>query len=235
MNSQFLNETSEIFGLVVGASIIVKIVLLVLIGFSIISWSIILAKSRLIRRAKKESNKFLDIFWNSRKLDVIYETTKKLITCPLAEVFKAGYVELVNLKSAPIKTKQEQVFSTDLGGIENVRRALERTITEEITHLEKTIPFLATTGSTAPFIGLFGTVWGIMESFIHIGATKDTSLAVVAPGISEALIATAMGLLAAIPAVVSYNIFVNKIKVLTSQMETFSNDFLNIVKRHFFQ
>ena len=119
------------------------------------------------------------------------------------------------------------------GDIENIARALRRATQSEVTNLEAMVPFLATTGSVAPFIGLFGTVWGIMNSFINIGAQKNASLDVVAPGIAEALIATAIGLAAAIPAVMAYNYFVRRINVLSSEMENFSADYLNIVRRHF--
>ena len=124
------------------------------------------------------------------------------------------------------------VHQTELGGIENVSRALRRATNSEITRLEKYLTFLATTGSTSPFIGLFGTVWGIMTAFEGIGKTGSASLAVVAPGIAEALIATAIGLVAAIPAVMAYNHFQNKIRVLINEMDSFSTEFLNIVQRN---
>jgi biopolymer transport protein TolQ len=121
----------------------------------------------------------------------------------------------------------------ELSGLDNITRAMKRSHTAEITHLESLVPFLATTGSTAPFIGLFGTVWGIMIAFQDIGKMGSANLATVAPGISEALIATATGLAAAIPAVIAYNYFNSKIKVLDAEMESFTSDFLNIIKRHF--
>jgi len=235
--------SSDILKLVMGSGAVVKTVLIVLISFSIISWAIITAKYRLLRKATRESGKFLEIFWNSNRLDRIYESSKKLSYSPLTELFKAGYIELINLKKASKKDIKEGsgtaepadgTLTTYLSGIENIERALKRAKTEELTNLEKLVPFLATTGSSAPFIGLFGTVWGIMNSFINIGVTKDTSLAVVAPGISEALIATAVGLFAAIPAVVAYNYFVAKIRTQSSEMDNFASDFLNIIKRHFF-
>jgi biopolymer transport protein TolQ len=125
------------------------------------------------------------------------------------------------------------IISTDLGGIDNIARSLRRATTSEITRLEKYLTFLATTGATAPFIGLFGTVWGIMSAFKKIGESGSASLSVVAPGIAEALIATAIGLVAAIPAVMGYNHFQHKIKVLISEMDSFSTEFLNIVQRNF--
>ena len=159
--------------------------------------------------------------------------------CPLAEVFRAGYIELSKLS----KTTQDSgrkpnpdditSMSTELGGIDNVSRALRQAVISETTKLEKTLPFLATTGNTSPFIGLFGTVWGIMNAFKGIGVKGSASLAVVAPGISEALIATAAGLAAAIPAVVAYNYYLNRVRILVSDMDNFSSEFLNIVERHF--
>ncbi len=241
---EIYGSSSNVFRLVTDAGPVVKVVLLILLSFSIISWSIIAAKYRLLKKASRESGKFLEIFWNSNRLDRIYESSKKLSYSPLTELFKAGYIELINLKKTSSKKEMKEdtehpapaegTLTTYLSGIENIERSLKRARTEELTNLEKLVPFLATTGSSAPFIGLFGTVWGIMNSFINIGATKDTSLAVVAPGISEALIATAVGLFAAIPAVVAYNYFVSKIRTQASEMDNFAADFLNVIKRHFF-
>ena len=226
---------NQILQLIYESGLVVKIVLLILCGFSISSWAIIFTKYPALRRAKKESDYFLDIFWNSKKLDTVFESTKKITKSPISEVFRAGYIELVNLKTQEASHPDEnKELSKNISGIDNINRALRRAGTFEITNLEKLVSFLATTGSTAPFIGLFGTVWGIMDSFINIGNTKDTSLAVVAPGISEALVATAVGLFAAIPAVVFYNIFLSKIKVISNEIDNFSSDFLNILKRHFF-
>jgi biopolymer transport protein TolQ len=148
-------------------------------------------------------------------------------------VFRAGYVELSKVTAAQ-KKESEDAMSEQLGGIENVERALKRAAAAEVTHLEATVPFLGTTASAAPFIGLFGTVWGIMRAFHDIYQMGNANLATVAKPISEALIATAFGLAAAIPAVVAYNYFVSRIRVLDSEMTNFSNDFLNIVRRHFF-
>ncbi|MFH1132740.1 MAG: MotA/TolQ/ExbB proton channel family protein, partial [Pseudomonadota bacterium] len=149
---------------------------------------------------------------------------------PISQVFKAGYVELGRIKST-----EEASTSGWLGDMQTIERALDRAETTEMTKLESMLPFLATTGSAAPFIGLFGTVWGIMNSFRNIGAKGAANLATVAPGIAEALIATAIGLMAAIPAVVAYNYFLRRVKVLSAEMDSFSNDFLNIIKRHFFK
>jgi biopolymer transport protein TolQ len=148
---------------------------------------------------------------------------------PLANVFHAGYVELARVLGAGTSDGQKHYG----GDIDNIERSLRRAISRETTSLETLIPFLATTGSTAPFVGLFGTVWGIMNSFIAIGAQKNASLDVVAPGIAEALIATAIGLAAAIPAVMAYNYFGRRVAVLNGEMDAFGSDFLNIVRRHF--
>jgi biopolymer transport protein TolQ len=148
-------------------------------------------------------------------------------------VFRAGYVELSKV-TAQKKEGSEGGMSEELGGIENVERALKRAAASEVTHLESQVPFLGTTASAAPFVGLFGTVWGIMRAFHDIYRMGNANLATVAKPISEALIATAVGLFAAIPAVIAYNYFVSKIRVLDSEMTNFSNDFLNIVRRHFF-
>ncbi len=228
----------DIISLVLGAGLVVKIVLLLLLILSVVSWSIIGAKLWILKNAKKRSIKFIELFWSSDNMDTIFNAAEKSKSSPLGEVFKAGYVELIKIENT---SKQEsnpsasERMSIKLGTIKNIERALNRAITSETTSLEKYVSFLATTGSTAPFIGLFGTVWGIMNSFINIGAKGATSIAVVAPGISEALIATAIGLFAAIPAVVFFNLFVNRIKVIMREMENFSSDFLNIVKRDFYK
>jgi len=222
--------------LVLGATIVVKLVMLLLVIFSVVSWYIIAYKWFAIRQAQKQSSKFMEIFWSSKRLDAIYQASEELKRSSIGQIFKAGYIELSKLKGSKDNDKPEkEKKQTDLGDIENVERALIRASMSEITHLERMVSFLATVGSTAPFVGLFGTVWGIMNSFSSIGAQGSANLAVVAPGIAEALIATAIGLVAAIPAVIAYNHFLQKIKVLKSEMDTFMNDFLNIVKRHFFK
>jgi biopolymer transport protein TolQ len=210
-------------------------VLLLLILFSVASWAIIGYKLAQIRGAQKSSARFLETFWHSKRLDSIYESTSKKGISPLSNVFRAAYVELSKVKKVQGAEGEEGAGAMDasLSGLENVSRAMRRAHLSELTRLEGLVPFLATIGSTAPFVGLFGTVWGIMVAFQEIGKMGSANLAVVAPGISEALIATAAGLAAAIPAVIAYNYFVSKIKVLDSEMENFTSDFLNIVKRHF--
>ncbi len=218
---------------------VVKGVLLIILFFSVVSWAIIFAKMRLIRQADKESRLFLRTFWEGKQLAAIFAESKKLRHSPTAEVFRSGYVELSKLSQAkanpdgPRRVSDPSTLSIDLGGTENISRAMHQAATSELTKLEKGLGFLATTGSTTPFIGLFGTVWGIMDAFQGIGMRGSATLAVVAPGISEALVATAAGLAAAIPAVVAYNYYINRIKVLNTDMDNFSSEFLNIVDRHF--
>jgi biopolymer transport protein TolQ len=223
-----------LLGVFAETGLVVKLVLLILLYFSVVSWAIIFYKLLQVQKANKESVQFLDFFWKTKRFDAINAQLDRFGNSPLAVLFTEGYEELKKLMEKG-EQKQEDVcvISTDLGGIENIDRALRRATTSEITRLEKYTTFLATTGSTAPFIGLFGTVWGIMTAFKGIGQTGSASLAVVAPGIAEALIATAIGLVAAIPAVMGYNHFQHKIKVIIAEMDSFSTEFLNIVHRSF--
>lgn len=210
------------------------LVLLLLLASSVASWAIIVLKYLHLRQAQQQSAAFLDTFWQSKRLDAIYQAAEKLSISPISQVFRAGYIELSKVTAQGQAENGEQ-SRTELGGIENVERALRRAMVAEGTYLESKVAFLATTGSAAPFVGLFGTVWGIMGAFQDIYLQGNANLATVAKPISEALIATAVGLFAAIPAVVAYNFFLSKINVLRSEMESFSSDFLNIVKRHFFK
>jgi biopolymer transport protein TolQ len=219
--------------IVLNSGAVVMTVLVLLLAASVVSWAIILKKWLALRKAQDQSIRFLEIFWQSKRLDAIYQAAESLSASPISQVFRAGYVELSKV-TARQKREGETAMSEQLGGIENVERALKRAAVSEVTSLEATVPFLGTTASAAPFVGLFGTVWGIMRAFHDIYQMGNANLATVAKPISEALIATAFGLFAAIPAVVAYNYFVSKIRVLDSEMTNFSNDFLNIVKRHFF-
>jgi biopolymer transport protein TolQ len=227
--------------LVLGASPVVMLVLLLLVGMSLACWFIIGAKLVRLAQATRDSASFLRGFWdpeqgnvwNVQRLERLYAGIGSGRRSPLANVYHAGYVELARVLGGDRQSQLGPGQKHYGGDIDNVARALRRATANEVTSLEMMVPFLATTGSTAPFVGLFGTVWGIMNSFISIGAQKNASLDVVAPGIAEALIATAIGLAAAIPAVMAYNYFVRRINVLASEMESFSNDMLNIVRRHF--
>lgn len=223
------------FALVLGAGTVVKLVLLVLVGMSVTCWFIMGTKAVRLLQASTQSTRFLSLFWGKeegnkwtpQRLEAIYTQLGLLEGSPLARVFRAGYVELAKI------TGGER--TPDKDDLENVERALERAASSEMTQLENQLPFLATTGSVGPFIGLFGTVWGIMTSFLAIGNQRNATLDVVAPGIAEALIATAIGLVAAIPAVMAYNYFVRRIRVLESETHAFAKDYLNIVRRHFLQ
>ena len=217
--------------IILGAGIIVKLVLLLLALFSVFSWTIIFIKLIQVHRANSDSERFMDFFWKSKRFDAIASQVDRFANSPLTVLFNEGYSELKKVVEQDGKSDGSAI-STDLGGVENVSRALRRATNLEITRLEKYLTFLATTGSTSPFIGLFGTVWGIMTAFEGIGKTGSASLAVVAPGIAEALIATAIGLVAAIPAVMAYNHFQHKIRVLINEMDSFSTEFLNIVQRN---
>jgi len=236
-----IKEEIDLIHMVSNAGLMVQFVLLLLLFFSITSWAIILIKYRYIRKVYKESEFFTDFFWKSRDLSVAFAKAKQLRGSPIARIFQLGYVELKRLSQSGISLtshssdEDDSSLSTSFTGMDNVKRALRRAINTEVTRLTHMVPFLATTGSTTPFIGLFGTVWGIMNSFQGIGLRGSASLAVVAPGISEALIATAAGLAAAIPAVIAFNYFMQKIRVIESELQSFSADLLNIIERDILQ
>jgi biopolymer transport protein TolQ len=227
------NPSSNIMDMVLGAGAVVKLVLVILVLLSIACWAVIFLKHRLLKKANQESSRFLDLFWNSKNLATVYRESKKMENSPLAEVFRVGYLEFGRLTKSGDRERGDNPTDLELKMVwmDNMERALRSAVNGEIQRLEKALPLLATTGNAAPFIGLFGTVWGIMVAFQGIGLKGSATLAVVAPGISEALIATAAGLAAAIPAVVGYNHYVNKVRNLETEMINFSNDFLNIVKR----
>jgi len=228
----------NIFQMMLNAGLMVQFVLLLLLFFSIASWAIILIKYRYIMKAFRESARFTDFFWKSRDLSNAFLKAKQLGSSPVARVFRVGYLELKKLSKSGVPISQSQSteaetssLSSMFTGTDNVKRALRRAINTEMTKMTQMVPFLATTGNTAPFIGLFGTVWGIMNSFHCIGLKGSASLAVVAPGISEALVATAVGLGVAIPAVIAFNYFTQKIRVIETELQSFAADFLNIVER----
>ncbi|UCG14837.1 MAG: protein TolQ [Deltaproteobacteria bacterium] len=222
-----------IVAMILGAGAVVKLVLLILVVLSIACWTVILMKYRLLRRATNESARFLALFWNSKNLANVYHESKNMQESYLAEVFRVGYLELGKLTKSSDRERSGNPNNVELqmAWIDNMERALRSAVNGEVQRLEKALSLLATTGNAAPFIGLFGTVWGIMVSFQGIGLKGSATLAVVAPGISEALVATAAGLAAAIPAVIAYNHFTNKVRHLETEMANFANDFLNIVKR----
>lgn len=229
----------SLLNMILNAGLMVQFVLLLLLLFSVISWAIILMKYKILRQVQKENEAFLDVYMKGSKLSEIFPESKKFHHSTIAEVFRSGYTELVKVtrvvKESPAApdTEGPDRLSLEMSRIDNVDRALNRARDSESTKLESTLGFLATTGSTSPFIGLFGTVWGIMNTFRDIGTRGSANLAVVAPGISEALIATAAGLAAAIPAVIFYNYYLNRVRAMTQEMDNFSSELLNIIERYY--
>ena len=210
------NTDFSLWSLFIRADFIVKSVILMLIGCSIYSWAIIIEKFRLFKKVNLESEEFEEKFWKSKSAETFYNNLPVNLDNPMALLFKDSMQTL-------LKAKNKSNLS------ERMSSVLEVNIEKQIVTLEKGFTFLATVGSTAPFIGLFGTVWGIMNSFQSIAISRNTSLAIVAPGIAEALFATALGLLAAIPAVVAYNKFNSDSKKYTQKLENFSKRFLSII------
>jgi len=206
---------------------VAKIVLLALISASILCWTIILSKWRVLQLAIRQNEKFIQMFWNAKGLDEIAMKCDHYPRSPIAVVLRNGIKELKKFSAV------DPGHPTTPEKVENVYRALLRASSTEIAILEKYVGWLATTASAAPFVGLFGTVWGIMNSFQNIGASGAANLAVVAPGISEALITTATGIAAAIPAVIAYNYFAGQIKRIATDVECFSQDFINMIQRSF--
>lgn len=222
---------ADLIQMVLHAGIVVKFVLFILFVFSIVCWAIIFMKWRLIRRAKDENAYFLDLFWENTAFNKLYAESEELTFSPVAHLFRAAYTEINRFGKLQNPGSMKESGATMHPFMDVVERALKKTAIDQSNRLEKAVPFLATTGNTTPFIGLFGTVWGIMESFRGIGLKGAASLAVVAPGISEALVATAAGLAAAIPAVVAFNYFNSKIIGLKSEMDLFAADFVSLVER----
>jgi biopolymer transport protein TolQ len=229
---------SQLLDLLANTTYVSRVVLVILALFSVASWAVILYKAWTFRQAQGQTAQFLDVFRRSNKFSEVQAVCKSLGGSPLVGLFQSGYAELT--------AQLRQSGSTDAGGnppaavnrptlksLTAVDRSLTRASVVELNKLEHRIPLLATTASVAPFIGLFGTVWGIMMAFLNIGATGSTSLEVVGVPIAEALIATAFGLAAAIPALVAYNHFSNRVKLFASEMDDFSMEFLNIAERNF--
>ncbi len=232
MDKVAVNTSS--FDAILHASPLVQLTLLVLIFLSVVCWGVGITKWRQFRMVNEQNELFLAHFWKASSLDSLYEQIDQYGTSTVARIYRAAYLELKKLAEvSPAHSKDSNKIQ--LSSIDNLERILRKASENELAHLESKLNWLATTGSTGPFIGLFGTVWGIMSSFHKIGQTGNASLAVVAPGISEALIATAIGLAAAIPAVMLYNHFISKIRKEEIELNNFSTDFLNIVKRNFFR
>lgn len=243
LDSAFNND---IIQMILHAGPMVKFVLLILFLFSVGTWAIIFLKFRLLRKARDETDDFLELFYESRDIKKIYRSSQSLTRSPVARLFRAGYAEFTRFRKlqgndpesvseASAACQPDYPLRSQQTLMDNLERALRKADIDQNKRLEKALGFLATTGNTAPFIGLFGTVWGIMESFRSIGLKGSANLAIVAPGISEALIATAAGLAAAIPAVVAFNYFTQRVTGLRAEMDIFATDFLSMVVRQFFK
>jgi biopolymer transport protein TolQ len=226
--------TGSVIDLIADASPASQAVLIILLIFSVVSWAVVISKAMAFRRMERQTSTFLDVFRRSTKFSEVQAVCKSLEGSPLVGMFQAGYAELnLQLRQPAANSPPAAAARPTLKSLTAVDRALLRASSVEVNKLEKRVPFLATTAAITPFIGLFGTVWGIMVAFFNIGTQGSTDLAVVAPGIAEALIATAMGLFAAIPAVYFYNHFSTKVKTYASEMDDFALEFLNIAERNF--
>ena len=231
-----LDRSTDIVRLVADATVVGKLVLLILLIFSAVSWAIIFYKIWAFRRSEQQTATFLGVFRKSAKFSEVQAVCPTLVASPLVGIFQSGYAELntqLRTDKGDAAKPSGVVARPTLKSLDAVDRALLRATAVELNKLEHRVPFLATTASITPFIGLFGTVWGILVAFNRIGATGSTNLAIVAPGISEALIATAAGLFAAIPAVYFYNHFTTKVKSFATEMDDFALEFLNITERNF--
>lgn len=218
----------EVWQLLMNTGLVARVVLFILLAFSILSWAIILQKLGSFRAARRESQEFLKVFRQSKKLSEIRAYCRSLKQSPLPEVFQSGYREIESQAVLAENPGKPRIRS-----LEAVRRALQIGASSELSRLEHWLTWLATTGAVTPFVGLFGTVWGIIDAFHGMGTAGTASLRSVAPGISEALITTAAGLFAAIPAVIAYNIFLQRIKEFGTQMDDFALEFLNMTERYF--
>jgi biopolymer transport protein TolQ len=215
----------SLFALILDASLVVQLVLLVLVAASVISWTMILDRARVLGRARKLADRFEERFWSGGDLNALYKelSQDEKGSQGLAVIFRAGFKEFVRLR----KVEDNDMAAVLQGSERSMRVALSR----EMDRLETNLAFLATVGSTSPYIGLFGTVWGIMQAFQALGNVEQATLALVAPGISEALVATAIGLFAAIPAVVAYNRYSNQVERLNNRYEEFVEEFVTLLQR----
>jgi len=231
INSTAIETSSRLnpFALVLDAGPVSIVVLLILFAFSLVSWAIIFSKWTTLRKADSHTVAFLEIFRRSKKFSEVHAVCNQLRTSPLVGLFLSGYNEL----NYQLKSKGDSETDARVHNLESVARSLVRASNAEGLKLESRLTFLATTGSATPFIGLFGTVWGIMNAFQNIGAVQSANISVVAPGVSEALVATAAGLAAAIPAVIFYNFFLSWVKRLSTQMDDFALEYINIIERNF--
>ncbi|PIR17383.1 MAG: Tol-Pal system subunit TolQ [Deltaproteobacteria bacterium CG11_big_fil_rev_8_21_14_0_20_49_13] len=215
-----IGSNNHVLALFWQADIVVKCALLILVIFSVISWAIIVMKQRQLKMFKKRTQQFLYSFWQAKSIEALV-SKGSFRKSPVFSIFKTGITSLRDPDNAK--------------NLEYIQRDVSRTTDEEVEQLEYYVPFLATTASAAPFIGLFGTVWGILNAFWKLGSGGSSSIAVIGPHIAEALIATAIGLAAAIPAVIFYNFFVNKIRLLTRDINQFSSDLMNRIQKEYFR
>lgn len=221
-------ETINVLSLFLQADIFVKLVMILLVIASVWSWTIIFNKARLFTKYQKETSNFKKHFWNKNTaledLYKLYSDPKRHEPCPISNTFKIGFAEYSHLASSSSSISKDNIINT-------VDRAMVSSINKDIDYMEKSLIFLSSVSSAAPFVGLLGTVWGIMNSFTAIASSQQTNLTVVAPGIAEALLATALGLIAAIPANIAYNRFANNVARQASSIENFRNDFLVLLSR----
>ena len=225
-------EELNLFTMFWKAGFMVKFVMLLLLYFSLGSWYIVFNKHMLYKRIRGNSIDFLKTFWRCKSLaDANLALDEDRHECPEATIFTHGYNELQKITKSKPHGADEESLAMRMAGVDNLKRCLQKAETLEVNKLSAHLAFLATTGSATPFIGLFGTVWGIMTSFHQIGMTGSASLSVVAPGISEALVATAAGLAVAIPAVIFYNYYSNQVADMESDMQGFAADFMNLIER----
>lgn len=222
-------KSQNVLHLVFSSDPVVKVTLAILVLFSVFSWAIIFYKARQINKAKKGSRLFLHAFETSYTLDEVLAKNPTREGNPLSDIFATGFADILRYRQTSAKDPR-----ATKPNLETIKRIIFRRASDEIASLEQLIPFLATTASSSPFIGLFGTVWGILTAFWAIGKAGSTSLATVGPYIAEALIATAVGLAAAIPAVIAYNFFVSKIKVLNKTIEDFADDLYHRIEKEYF-
>ncbi len=223
---------------VLGAGPVVQGLLFLMIALSVISWAIIITKRRQLSLMQTANELFVEAFWKSQSLEDMGARAKDFENSNVARVFTAAFQELQRIAEKTLGANSGDIGSnagTRLTGLDNLERTLRKSTDSEIAKAEANLSFLATVGSTAPFIGLLGTVIGIMTSFQNIASSGSASLAVVAPGISEALFATAVGLFAALPAVAGYNYFVGRVRKIEMEVASFGSDFLNVAKRNFFK
>ncbi|MGB9735847.1 MAG: protein TolQ [bacterium] len=221
------NETGSIGSMILSAGPVAKAVLIILLIMSIISWAIIIFKYISFKRVSKAADKFMEAFVSGKTLSEAYEETRAMPASYLKSIFDVGYKTATRKRGSRSEQYDDSPVTLDI-----IERAMRKVTLVEVNRLEDLLSFLASTGSASPFIGLFGTVWGIMTAFRNIGITESASLAIVAPGISEALITTAMGLFAAIPAVLAYNYFERRIKVFMDDMDAFIIEMLNMFERY---